>query len=72
VHATRHEHAHEVEDTLARRIPIFREARDQGLAAAERAADLMAAVLGWTTIRRAASVTAYTRAVATSRRWSTE
>ncbi|HET6280360.1 MAG TPA: glycerol-3-phosphate dehydrogenase/oxidase [Polyangia bacterium] len=72
VHAARHEHAREVEDALARRIPIFREARDQGLAAAERAADLMAGVLGWTATRRAASVNAYGRAVAMSRRWSTE
>jgi glycerol-3-phosphate dehydrogenase len=69
VHAAREEHALDVEDALARRIPLLREARDQGLLACERAADLMAGVLGWSPARRARSVARYGAAVASSRRW---
>ena len=48
VHAARHEHAREVADVLVRRVPLFREARDQGLGAARSApAELIGAVLGW-------------------------
>ena len=39
VHAVRAEHARDVADVLRRRIPLFRDARDQGLAAAARVAD---------------------------------
>jgi glycerol-3-phosphate dehydrogenase len=69
VHAAREEHALEVEDALARRAPLLRDARDQGLGAAERAGDLMARVLGWTPERRARSVEKYRAAVAVSRKW---
>lgn len=69
VHAAREEHALDVEDALARRIPLLREAHDQGLGAAERAADLMARVLGWSPPRRALSLTRFQAAVASSRRW---
>ena len=69
VHAARDEHALEVEDALARRAPLMRDARDQGLGAAERAGGLMARVLGWTEERRAASVARYRTAVAVSRKW---
>jgi glycerol-3-phosphate dehydrogenase len=69
VHAARDEHALEVEDALARRAPLLRDARDQGLGAAERAGDLMARVLGWSAERRAKSVDRYRAAVATSRKW---
>jgi glycerol-3-phosphate dehydrogenase len=69
VHAVRDDHALEVEDALARRVPLMRDARDQGLAAAERTGDLMAKVLGWTPERRAHSVERYRNAVAVSRKW---
>ena len=71
-YATRHEHAREVEDVLRRRIPIFRQARDQGLGAADRAAELMADILGWSAARQAQSVAAYRDAVALTRRWQTD
>ena len=69
VHAARAEHALEVADALARRVPLLRDARDQGLGAVEHAADLMARVLDWTVERRARSVADYRTAVASSRRW---
>ncbi len=69
VHAARAEHALEVDDALARRVPLLRDARDQGLGAVEHAADLMARVLDWTPERRARSVERYRAAVASSRRW---
>jgi len=69
VHGARLEHAREVEDALARRIPLLREARDQGLGAAEHAAALMGRVLGWSDRRRARSVERYRDAVAATRRW---
>ena len=73
VHAARAEHALEVADALARRVPLLRDARDQGLGAVEHAADLMARVLDWSPERRARSVERYRAAVvvragATSRR----
>jgi glycerol-3-phosphate dehydrogenase len=58
-----------VEDALTRRIPLFRDARDQGLGAAVRAADLMGRVLGWSPDRRERSVESYRATVASSRRW---
>jgi glycerol-3-phosphate dehydrogenase len=69
VHAARHERARTVEDVLRRRLALFRHARDQGLAAAERAGDLLAAEIGWSPARRAASVAAYREAVVQSREW---
>jgi glycerol-3-phosphate dehydrogenase len=72
VHSARHEHVCDVEDVFSRRIPLFRDARDQGLGAADRAADLIGRVLGWTASRRARSVQAYQAAVGTSRRWRSD
>ena len=69
VHAARTEHALDVEDALARRVPLLRDARDQGLGAAPRASELMARVLGWSAERRALSVERYRAAVAMTRRW---
>ena len=46
-HAAVHELVTDIEDVLRRRIPLFRDARDQGLAAAPRAATLVGDVLGW-------------------------
>jgi glycerol-3-phosphate dehydrogenase len=72
VHAVRAEHARDVADVLRRRIPVFRDARDQGLAAAEDVGAILAAELGWTAERRARSVADYRAAVASSRRWRDE
>jgi glycerol-3-phosphate dehydrogenase len=69
LHAARHERVVEVEDALRRRIPIFRDARDQGLSAAPRAAAIIGQVLGWSAERRARSLGAYGEAVARSRAW---
>lgn len=67
--AARADRACEIEDVLRRRIPLFRDAHDQGLATAEDAADLLADELGWSPARRAHSLDSYRRAVAVSRRW---
>jgi glycerol-3-phosphate dehydrogenase len=69
VHAARHEHALDVRDALVRRVPLHRDARDQGLTAAPRAAALMANELGWTPAEQQRAVDDYTAAVAVSRRW---
>lgn len=52
VHAARHEMALTLEDVLCRRTPLFFLDREQGIAAARDAADLMGAVLGWDRERR--------------------
>lgn len=70
LHAARHELVTEVEDVLCRRIPLFRDARDQGLAAAPGVAAILGLVLGWSAERREQSVRAYAEAVASSRAWS--
>jgi len=72
VHAARHEHALDLTDVLARRIPLFRDARDQGLAAAPRAAALVGDVLAWTAAERQRAMDDYAAAVAVSRRWRTD
>jgi len=72
VHAVRAEHARDVADVLRRRVPLFRDARDQGLAAAEDVAATLTAELGWTTARRERSVADYRAAVDSSRRWRGE
>jgi glycerol-3-phosphate dehydrogenase len=69
VHAARTEHVLDVEDALARRIPLMREARDQGLSVCAHAADLIGRVLGWSPERRERSVERYRATVAASRRW---
>jgi glycerol-3-phosphate dehydrogenase len=72
VHAAREEHARDLSDVLARRIPLFRDARDQGLGAAEQAAVLVGEVLAWPAERRRRAVADYHAAVAVSRRWRAE
>ncbi|HEY4186349.1 MAG TPA: glycerol-3-phosphate dehydrogenase/oxidase [Polyangia bacterium] len=67
--AARHEWVEEVEDVLCRRVPVFRDARDQGLAVAAQVAALLAPVLGWTAARQAQSLDRYRRRVAQSRAW---
>jgi glycerol-3-phosphate dehydrogenase len=69
VHAIEHEHAREVADVLMRRVPLFRQARDQGLAAAPLVAASLGEMLGWSSSRRQASLADYEAAVARSRAW---
>jgi glycerol-3-phosphate dehydrogenase len=69
VHAIEHEHAREVSDVLMRRVPLFRQARDQGLAAAPLVAASLGEMLGWSSSRRQASLADYEAAVARSRAW---
>jgi len=69
LHAARSERVLEVDDVLTRRIPLFRDARDQGLSAAPLAADLLAARLGWTRQRREQSLARYQARVVASRGW---
>jgi glycerol-3-phosphate dehydrogenase len=68
----RRDHACEVEDVLRRRVPLFRQDRNQGLGVVEETADILAAEVGWSAERRQRSADAYRRAVAVSRRWQTE
>jgi len=70
--AARHDHALEVEDVLRRRVPLFRDAADQGLSVAEDAARILGDELGWTAARRARSVEGYRAAVEASSRWRSE
>jgi glycerol-3-phosphate dehydrogenase len=72
VHAARHEHARDLSDVLGRRVPIFRDARDQGLAIAHRAATLIGAELGWDAPRREHEIGRYRDDVERSRRWRHE
>jgi len=72
VHAARHERARALTDVLVRRIPLFRDAADQGLAAAAEAATLAGHELGWNDARRARELADYRDAVALSRRWQRE
>jgi glycerol-3-phosphate dehydrogenase len=72
VHAVRFEHARTVADVLRRRIPLFRDARDQGLGAAEKVAAILSDELGWPPTRRARATDDYRTAVARSRRWQEE
>ena len=57
--AVREEHAREVADVFCRRVPLFRDGLDQGLGAAEQAADLIARELGWDATRQARLLAAY-------------
>jgi glycerol-3-phosphate dehydrogenase len=72
VHAVRHEQARNLSDVLIRRFPLFRDAADQGLAAAPRAAELAGHALGWDDAQRARELRRYGAAVAVSRRWRSE
>ena len=72
LYAIRAERARAVADVLRRRVPLFRDARDQGLAAAPRVADILAAELHWTPARRDRALVAYETEVERSRRWRAE
>ncbi|MBW3655964.1 MAG: FAD-dependent oxidoreductase, partial [Gemmatimonadetes bacterium] len=69
VHAVRAEMALGVDDVLVRRLHLFYEAMDGGLAVAERVARLMAAQqgIGWSAAQVAAQVDAYGKAVEATR-----
>jgi glycerol-3-phosphate dehydrogenase len=69
VHAIHAEHAREVADVLARRVPLFRQARDQGLGVAPLVAASLGELLGWTAARRQQSLDVYVAAVNSSRAW---
>ena len=72
VHAARHERARALTDLLIRRVPLFRDAADQGLGVAPEAATLAARELGWDDARRERELAGYRDAVAVSRRWRQE
>ncbi len=72
VFAVRQEHAHTIEDVLRRRLSVFRNARDQGLAAAPRVADILAAELQVPPEQKRQWQIDYERAVASTRRWQAE
>lgn len=67
--AANEELAATVTDVLLRRTQIYYRAADQGLSAAERVGEILAAELGWSSEAREASVEAYKAEVALSRRW---
>jgi glycerol-3-phosphate dehydrogenase len=69
VHAALAEHACTLTDVLARRIPLLRDARDQGLGAAARAAELVGDLLDWSPAQRTRAIADYQDAVDVSRRW---
>ncbi len=60
VHSVRREMAQTVADMLVRRLHLFYETRDRGLAAAGTVAELMGAELGWSEEDRAARTKDYT------------
>ena len=67
--AARHDLARTVEDVLARRVPLLLVSRDQGLGICDRAADVLAAELGWSAAQRIRMLDEYRAEVALSRRW---
>ena len=69
MHAARYERVTAVEDVLRRRVPVFRDARDQGLAAAPIAAAIVAELLAWSPEQRARSLAEYQAAVSRARAW---
>ena len=61
-----------LDDVLQRRLPLFFKDSDQGLGCAERVADHLAGVLGWSAERRRAELETYRAQVAESRAWRLE
>ena len=72
IQAVRSEHARSLADVLTRRVPLYRDARDQGLGVAARTAAILAEELGWDDQRREQDLADYEAAVARSRRWREE
>lgn len=69
VHAARAELVTELDDVLRRRIPVHRDAPDQGLGVAARATELVGHTLGWSADYRARTLASYREKVAASRAW---
>ncbi len=67
--AAQHDRARTVEDVLSRRVPLLLVARDQGLGACERVADILAPLLGWSRVTRSHMLADYRHEVELSRRW---
>ncbi len=67
VFSARHERAERLDDVLRRRTLIFLQAKDQGLAVAQEAAEVMGAVHGWDAARIDLEVARYRRLVMNSR-----
>jgi glycerol-3-phosphate dehydrogenase len=72
VQAVRHDHARTIADVLTRRVPIFRDSPDQGLAAAPRVGAILGEELDWDGARRGRELAAYEAVVTRSRRWREE
>jgi glycerol-3-phosphate dehydrogenase len=72
IHAVRHEHAVDVDDVLRRRIPLFRDALDGGIEAAQDVSRLMAGELDWSASEQAASLQRYRSSVVAAQRWQRE
>jgi glycerol-3-phosphate dehydrogenase len=65
----REELAASVSDIMIRRTQIFFRDRDQGLGAADKVAERMAALIGWSEDEKRESLDSYKAEVALSRRW---
>ena len=63
IQVARREMAQRVDDVLARRLRVAYEARDHGVSAARRTAELMGEVLGWDEARVAAETARYGSAI---------
>jgi glycerol-3-phosphate dehydrogenase len=70
VFSARFEDARSATDALARRTHFFWQAPRQGEEAVERAADLLARELAWTSVERRAAIDEYALEVERSRKWS--
>ena len=67
--AATHDLARTVEDVLGRRVPLLLVSRDQGLGVADRVADMLGGIQGWTAQQKAAMLDEYKAEVELSRRW---
>jgi glycerol-3-phosphate dehydrogenase len=61
--AARHEFALSLDDVLARRTRLAFETRERGLTAANRAAEILAAELGWSGSEASVAIDRYARSV---------
>jgi glycerol-3-phosphate dehydrogenase len=58
-----------LDDVFIRRTRVFYETPDQGMDMAPQVANVLAAELGWDSVRRAAELDRYRGLVEASRRW---
>lgn len=70
--AVNRELASTVSDVMMRRTQLYYRDHEQGLGAAPRVADRMAALIGWSSSEKARSLEAYEAEVLASRRWRDE